>query len=245
MDTIKKLIRNNDVLLQTTRKLRSFFGYTPEVLSLNNIKKSSPALIDTYLRTASVRKLQIGCQSHPFDGWLNVDIEPKDNQIAFMDGTKPFPLPSASFDYVFTEHMIEHISLDEGNFMIGECYRVLKPGGKIRIGTPNIKFLCSLMADPTTQDHKDYIRFSSKYFKNPVLLNETVVVNNFFRDWGHKFIYDQETLKQLLLSNKFVEIRFCEVNESDDPVFQNLERHGLEITDRFNKLETIIVEATK
>jgi predicted SAM-dependent methyltransferase len=245
VEGIKHVLKQNSFVLSSVRTIRSYLGYTPNALSLVKIRKDTPLMISEYLRSYQNRKLQIGCQCHPIAGWLNVDLEPKDSRIAFMDATRTFPLPDESFDYVFSEHMIEHISLEEGYFMIGECFRVLKPGGKIRIATPNIRFLYSLLADPENPNHQSYIQFSSRYFKQPLLHNEVTVVNNFFRDWGHKFIYDKETLKQLFQLNQFSDIRFCKVYESADPVLQHLEKHGLEITDTFNELETLIIEATK
>jgi predicted SAM-dependent methyltransferase len=48
------------------------------------------------------------------------------------------------FDYVFSEHMIEHVSYAEGLLMLRECLRVLKPGGRIRIATPSLEVLLDL-----------------------------------------------------------------------------------------------------
>ena len=71
------------------------------------------------------------------------------------------------------------------------------------------------------------------------------VVNNFFRDWGHQYIHDKESLTYILKNVGFSQINFKHVAESDDVIFKNLEKHGAEITPTFNELETIIVEAVK
>lgn len=42
-----------------------------------------------------------------------------------------------SFDLVWSGQSIEHISLDAGHRMCAEAYRVLKPGGRLCIDTPN------------------------------------------------------------------------------------------------------------
>ena len=65
----------------------------------------------------------------------------------YLDATQTFPLPDCSFDYIFSEHMIEHVTYQNGKRMILECYRVLKPGGLLRISTPDLSFLVDLYKD--------------------------------------------------------------------------------------------------
>jgi len=49
--------------------------------------------------------------------------------------SEPFPFNSDTFDVVFSKSVIEHL-FDPGNFM-RESYRVLKPGGRIILMTPD------------------------------------------------------------------------------------------------------------
>jgi len=239
-------IRNIPFVINPIRKFRSLLGQTPEVLSIQHSRKETPGLIQDYLtQHRQEPKLQIGCQSHPFDGWLNVDIEPKAAGIAYMDATKAFPLPENTFAYVYSEHMIEHISLDDGLYMLKECYRIMKPGGVIRLVTPNLRFLMEFYTGAKSDTQAAYKEFSKRYFKQPVLFNDAVVINNFFRDWGHKFIHDEDSLHGILKIAGFQAIRTGSVYESEHPVLHNIEHHQLEITDAFNRLESIVVEATK
>ena len=229
------------------RLVRNLFGITPESLTLNYHLKRKDFLIKNYLNeNNSSKKLQIGCQIHNMKQWLNVDILPKNDDIVYMDATKKFPLPDNTFSHVFSEHMIEHIGFEDGIFMVKECYRVMKKGGRIRLVTPNLKFLINLYTEPKSDLQNDYIKFNKRYFSDDKLpLTDTLVINNFFRDWGHQFIYDEKTLEFILTDAGFKNVTFLKVNESSDVVLCNLEKHGLEITDRFNELESIIVEAEK
>jgi hypothetical protein len=68
----------------------------------------SPRIIAAYLRNHPTGKLQLGAGSCDKEGWLNTDIEPREGQ-AYLDITKPFPLPDGSMHIVFSEHVIEHI----------------------------------------------------------------------------------------------------------------------------------------
>ena len=60
----------------------------------------------------------------------------------FQDGIfPPFPFQENQFDTIVTFQVIEHIKKDEE--FIQEIYRVLKPGGRALITTPNIKMTLS------------------------------------------------------------------------------------------------------
>src|SRR4029450_4609520 len=83
--------------------------------------------IDTYLKSAPVRKLHLGASRNHLSGWLNADIYPLDAGILYLDVTIRFPFGDSSFDYIFFEHLIEHIDFQDGMVMLRECWRVLKP----------------------------------------------------------------------------------------------------------------------
>ncbi len=110
-----------------------------------------------YLQTHDVRKLQIGAGGNELSGWLNTDIEPTD-QEAYLDATKPFPLPDNSMSYIFSEHVIEHLSYEDGLKMLTECYRTLKRGGKIRIATPSLLTYVQLFAAEKTDAMASYMK---------------------------------------------------------------------------------------
>ena len=72
------------------------------------------------------------------------------------------------------------------------------------------------------------------------------VIKNFFRSWGHCFLYDQETLHHALHTSGFREIKFYKPGASDDPNLKNLEFHGRELqAEDINQFETIVVEGRK
>ena len=162
--------------------------------------------IDAYLRTHDVRKLQLGAGEHPHDGWLNTDLHGYGrDDLVFLDVRKRFPIPDAAFDLVYSEHMLEHLTYLEGQSCLRESFRVLRPGGVIRIATPSLERLARLYEGGELQER--YVRWAVE-----TLEPETdeplpgVVINNFFRSWGHRFIYDAQTLRHALAEAGFVDV---------------------------------------
>jgi predicted SAM-dependent methyltransferase len=197
-----------------------------------------------YLSTHPVAKLQIGCGGNMLQGWLNTDGQMDGwyhPQSFRLDATQPFPLPDSSFDYVYSEHMIEHISWTDGQFMLQECFRVMKPGGRIRISCPDINFLIKLYQDPNELDQAYIESNKPEWAPYP---DAIFTFNNFMRDWGHKFIYDRETLSLSLNAAGFIDISQHLVLESNDPNLQNLEIVSRMPTGML-QLETMTLEAMK
>jgi predicted SAM-dependent methyltransferase len=197
-----------------------------------------------YLATSAVPKLHIGAGKNLLSGWLNTNWYPNTNAAVFLDATKRFRLPSDSFDYAYSEHMIEHLTEPGGANMIREAFRVLKPGGKFRLSTPDINFLIRLMRSDLSDVEKQYIRWAgvpTQGDEGPTALS---VVNNFVRAWGHTFIYDEPTLAASMRAAGFIDITPFKVLESDDPELAGLENVG-RMGEGFLQLETMTLQGSK
>ena len=240
----KQRLRRVPMLVPTYRHVRFLWRYW-----------RSGSLVKNYLESHAVRKLQIGCGGNLLEGWPNTDLDPLAG-AAFLDARKTLPFVDRTFDYIFTEHCIEHLKFSEGIRLLQECNRVLKPGGTLRIATPNLRFLIELYAENKTASQERYIRWtvetecpelgsSVKRLRSTDGLSlDTLVVNNFFRAWGHQFIYDRKLLAAVLRSCGFAQIRHCQPGQSEEENLRGLESHGLHISQEFNTLESMVVEAT-
>ena len=204
------------------------------------------AEVERYLAGTRSPKLHIGAGWNQLPGWLNTDLEPTSRGLVFLDATQPFPLPSESFTHVFSEHMIEHVSFDGGLAMLRECRRVLLPGGRIRIATPDLTRLIAMFGSHKADLQERYLDFAKEqYFPEIPVRNECVLLNVFVRAWGHQFVYDPPTLQKSLELAGFTDIAWCSVGHSDDPELCGRERHGDRIGEQWNELETMVVEARK
>lgn len=92
-------------------------------------------------------KINIGGGNFHQKGWLNLDypFEAQAHKRKFnlidikhnlMSG-EPFPVTSDSVSIYYSEHCIEHLTMDAGVFMLKEVYRTLNPGGALRIAFPD------------------------------------------------------------------------------------------------------------
>ena len=207
-----------------------------------------PGVIRDYLQSHSIRKLQLGAGGNDPKGWLNTDIEPTSNEV-YLDATKRYPFPDGSFQYVFSEHVIEHVPWEAGVAMLKECYRVLAPGGKVRVVTPNLAKFVQLLTESADADAQRFIAAKLRFHvwpESPV--TGAYIFNRQVRDWGHQFLYDSATLRKTLELAGFKQITEYRVEEKTDPVFLDVEmRTHYEGSDRWvvNNWEAMAFEALR
>jgi predicted SAM-dependent methyltransferase len=59
-------------------------------------------------------------------------------RLHYLDLTQPLPYPDAAFEAAFGSHVLEHLTPAEGEAMLRELHRVLRPGGIVRIAVPDL-----------------------------------------------------------------------------------------------------------
>jgi len=235
------------LLVRTVRRGRIAAGRSLEDARFLAGRVGRHKRIEAYLQTHSERRLQLGAGSNLHEGWLNTDVVDfkRKNEVVYLDARQHFPLPDNSFDAVFTEHMIEHLTYADGLACLRECHRVLRPGGRVRIATPSLSRLVALYEEQQSELQQRYVRWATDSFvEHASAYLPGFVVNNFFRNWGHEFIYDEDTLRHALEAAGFVDVEKYVVGESEDPALVGLERH-MRSAAEFNAYETMVLEARR
>ena len=74
--------------------------------------------------------------------------------------------------------------------------------------------------------------------------NAVSVINNFFRDWGHQYIYDASVMHETLGNIGFIDIQEAEIGKSRYPELENLE-YTRRMPEGFVELELFVLEAKK
>lgn len=89
-----------------------------------------------------IKYLNLGCGGHFSTGpeWLNMDIAPQDSRFVHQYQLQlGIPFSDCSFEGVYHSHILEHFPRGQVLPFLRECYRVLKPGGVIRIAVPDLE----------------------------------------------------------------------------------------------------------
>ena len=114
-------------------------------------------------------KVNIGCGKTVVPGWINYDysffmvfsrnklirrllfafrlISKQKHKILWpsniirRDVRRGLPLMNETVDYVYSSHFLEHLTLKEASKLMKDCYRVLKPGGWVRLVCPDLRIL--------------------------------------------------------------------------------------------------------
>lgn len=207
------------------------------------VLRSDERLRNAYLHKTTKPKLHIGGGWCRLDGWLNTDIELIPD-VMRMDATEPFPFRDKTFQYVYTEHMIEHVPYQKGVHMLQECYRVLRDGGIIRVITPDLAAIVGLYQGKLSPDQQEYLLWFCRTFVHESPPDAVFAINAMFRQWGHQFIYDEKTLTDSMQAAGFRSVERCALGES-----RHLELRNMDNQQRYPEgllnFESVAVEGIK
>ena len=123
------------------------------------VRRADACIVRRHLARTRDPKLHLGCGIHVLEGWLNADRVPRRAGVLRLDATRPFPFPADTFAYVYSEHMIGSLPFDGALAMLRESCRVLMPGGKVRIATPDLAFLSGLLGNELSPIQQRYIQW--------------------------------------------------------------------------------------
>ncbi len=204
--------------------------------------------------SGALQRLHIGAGFNVIANWINTDLYPLSDQCLVMDAGRPLPIDNEVLTHVFCEHLIEHLPRAQGVLMLQEIFRCLRPGGVLRIATPDLEHYLGLF-EPSAkaggqsavdQEHRTthfLTRYGDLLQDRPMTPNKAL--NHVVRNWGHQFIWSKAELMAELGSIGFASIRAAEIGQSTDPVLQGLERHQLTVDGQVNQLETMVLEVLK
>jgi hypothetical protein len=173
----------------------------------------------------------------PRPGWFMVNV----NAVTphFMDGTKPWIFEDGALSHVYADNMIEHVPLAGARTFLAEAHRCLRPGGRIRLVTPDVRAHVELYRSGkgiVQSDLADIYRDLGVVVEHPVDMIRTPI-----GEFGHHsgYAYDFETLDAELQRAGFSPAVRCELQESDDPMLR-----GLEVRPEHGPLQ-MVLEATR
>jgi predicted SAM-dependent methyltransferase len=164
-------------------------------------------------RLRSARRLHLGSGAKLLDGWANLDREGPPGVIR-LDLARRLPVADEAIDLIYSEHFIEHLPPERGAFVLAECFRVLRPGGRLRISTPDLEAISRQYLTGATGDWSD-VDWSPA--------TPCAMLNELHRSWGHEYIYDFAEIERALRAAGFVDIERMPRHESTEPQLRGLE----------------------
>lgn len=76
----------------------------------------------------------------PDNHWVDVDIDPKRGDVVVDFGQfTSFPLADNCVSCIYGSHVFEHMSIYTSQTVFEECFRVLQPGGTLRLILPDVE----------------------------------------------------------------------------------------------------------
>lgn len=106
--------------------------------------------------------LDIGCGRKKIKGAIGLDFsEMSDADITINLNTEPFPFDDNSFDFLYSSHTLEHLTMDGFWNVMTEAYRILKNGGQFMIVVPYYNTSANL-ANPF---HNNQLCFNEHTFR--------------------------------------------------------------------------------
>lgn len=168
-------------------------------------------------------KLEIGgLTTRP--GWVVTNVNAVTRN--YLDATVRWPLEDASVQYVYADNVIEHITLDMSRAMLAEAYRCMRPGGVIRLVTPDLRGHIDLYLagrDALSTDVADHYRGMGLVVEHPLDLVRVPIAS-----FGHHtgYVYDFETLDAELRRAGFGAVTRCELGKSEHHDLVGLDVRG-------------------
>ena len=141
-------------------------------------------------------KLNIGGgkDSHPdplYSGYVSVDLDANGDWGVAHDLRQPIPLADNTVQRILTEHFLEHITANEISAFLVDAWRLLEPGGLLRLAVPdyhsprNRKYL-EAGHDPT---HTDHVTFTTYPLLRELVASSPFRDYRFYQYWdGDRFV---------------------------------------------------------
>jgi SAM-dependent methyltransferase len=182
------------------------------------------------LKQHLIRRLNWGCDNHPTPGWINSDIKSLPGIDVSCDIRDGLPLETASLDYIVSIHALPEIPYSDQVPVLRELRRVLRPGGVLRLGLPDLdKGIAAYQ-----RGDRDYFLIPDSDVRSPgAKFILQIIWYGYIRT-----VFNWDFIHELLMQAGFSEIRRC--------AFRQTHSQHLAIVELDNREpETLFVEAVK
>ena len=142
--------------------------------------------------------------------------------------------PNASARAIYSSHMVEHLDRVEVRRFLTECMRVLKPDGVLRLVLPSLETLVDhYIKAKAAGDLRAADEFTEFLYLVPATVEESKLrqVAKLFLHRAHRWMYDAESMKSLLVEVGFVRVRDCSFRVGSCPDLATIETRESDLYD--------------
>ena len=187
------------------------------------------------------RFIQFGCGEHALPSpWENYDRE--------VDIRKSLPFADNSARFLFAEHVIDYVLFAECLYFLRECYRVLQPGGVLRVCFPDVARFTGHEFDDfedeelRTQRVADYRMFLEAKGHRADLDG---VFRYLLAGDGRRSSWTRELVEAALWACHFESMTAPDYGDSSLHELRGIDRRHFTVPESIAIAETTIIEATK
>jgi SAM-dependent methyltransferase len=171
-----------------------------------NPAAANPATADP---TPTPRRLNWGCGGHPEPGWINSDRKSAPGIELSCDIREGLPLADASIDYAVSIHALPEVPYPDLVPVLGELRRVLRPGGVLRLGLPNLEHA----VDAYRRGDRDYFLIPDEEMRT---LGGKLITQLVWYGYS-RTMFVPEFVEELLRRAGFAQIRHLALGQTASP----------------------------
>jgi predicted SAM-dependent methyltransferase len=144
------------------------------------------------------------------NGWITVDVSHECD--LYWDLRYGIPFADGTVDAIYSSHLFEHLPYEDGQKLLGESLRVLKPGGSFSIVVPNARLYI--------EHYMGSRDLPEEYFGWQPAYNGTTRIDalNYvaYMAGEHKYLFDEENLLHILSAAGFERVTPREFDPETD-----------------------------
>lgn len=175
---------------------------------------------------SGAQRVQFGCGKNKLEGWANFDRE--------VNIAKPLPFESGAVEFVFAEHVIEHVTHLQGIAFLREVLRILKPGGVLRVAFPDVTRITPFNCAPMVE------KAELKRERGAPDVWLAIMTQ-----WGHQACWTRDSMLRALFAVGFDVVESRAYGQSGREELRGVDGHHLAVGLEVAALQTTILEACK
>jgi predicted SAM-dependent methyltransferase len=164
------------------------------------------------MRVMASRRVNCGSGDYPLPGFCNLDADP--SKPADIHATvPPLPFDDACLDEIYAGHFLEHLTYDDGQAFLKECYRCLVPGGKLGLVVPDMREVLKRWLAGSI----DAMEYPWGVFHRVSDLDAVcrVFLYGSVQESQHRWSYERDTLARAMVGAGFRQLK--EIDRYTDP----------------------------